>query len=94
MEEVNFRSTNRELISIALKALGKSLHNTSVKWYTDNQAIAKIVEVGSMKMHLQLIAYDIFSYCLDNNIDLHNEWIPRNYDKQADFISKIRDSDD
>ena len=76
-EEMRFSSTHRELITIvySLKAFGKSLHNASVKWYIENQATAKIVEVGSTKMTLQLmtVAYDIFSYCLDNNIDLHIE---------------------
>ena len=95
-EEVNYSSTRRELITIlySLQAFGSKLHNCSVKWYTDSQATAKIVEVGSMKTVLQRIAYDIFSHCLENNIDLRIEWIPREFNRQADFISRIRDCDD
>ena len=92
-EEVNYNSTRRELITIlySLQAFGSKLHNCSVKCYTDSQATAKIVEVGCMKTVLQQIAYHIFSHCLENNIDLRIEWIPREFNRQADFISRIRD---
>ena len=70
------------------------MHNSSIKWYTDNQATAKIVDVGSMRLALQMVAYEIFTYCLKKNIDLHIEWISRALNRQADFISKIRSCDD
>ena len=48
-----------------------------------------------MKLILQTLAYKIFSYCLAHNIDLHNiQWIPRELNTQADFISKLRDCND
>ena len=95
-EEVGYSSTHRELITIlySLRAFGNILHNSSIKWYTDNQATAKIVDVGSMRLVLQKVAYEIFTYCLGNHIDLHIEWIPRALNRQADFMSKIRDCDD
>ena len=95
-EEISYSSTHRELIIIlcSLRAFGNKLHNSSIKWYTDNQATAKIVDVRSMRSVLQMVAYEIFTYCLENHIDLHIEWIPRALNRQADFISKIRDCDD
>ena len=95
-DELSRSSTYRELVTIlyALHAFGSLLHNSSIKWFTDNQATAKIVEVGSMKTELQKTACEIFSHCFCYSIDLYIEWIPRELNKQADFISKIRDCDD
>ena len=51
-------STWRELeaINFALVSFKKILNGSYVKWYTDNQAAAKIIEVGSMKLELHNIA--------------------------------------
>ena len=35
-----------------------------VKWFTDNQAVAKIITSGTMKEELQKIDVDIFSLCV------------------------------
>ncbi|CAB4027771.1 Hypothetical predicted protein [Paramuricea clavata] len=95
-EEISCSSTHRELITIlySLEAFGEKLFNSRIKWFTDNQSTAKIVDVGSMKLTLHALAYKIFSYCLANNIDLSIQWIPRELNAQADFISKIKDCDD
>ena len=96
-EEISYSSAHRELITIlySLSAFGNNLHNSSIKWYTGNQATAKIVDVGFTRLVLQMVVYEIFTYCLENHIiDLHIEWIPRALNRQADFISKIRDCDD
>ena len=47
-----------------------------------------------MKLILHQLAFQIFSYCLSNNIDLHIQWIPRELNVEADSISKIQDCDD
>ena len=47
-----------------------------------------------MKVHLQKLALDIFSLCLNNNISIYLEWIPRNLNEIADAISKFIDYDD
>lgn len=60
-----------------------------MKWFTNNQATARTVDVGNMKLQLRHLAYNIFSYCSQHNIDLHVQWV-----RQADFISKIKDCDD
>ena len=95
-EEASYSSTHRELIAIlySLEAFGETLYDSKIKWFTDNQSTARIVEVGSMKMKLHLLAYKIFSHCLEHNIDFYIDWIPRTMNTQADFISKIRDCDD
>ena len=90
-EEAGYSSTQRELLAIlySLEAFGDTLHNCRIKWFTDNQSTAKIVEVGSMKLNLRSLAYKIFSHCLEHNIDLYIDWIPRTLNTQADFVSKI-----
>ena len=40
--------------------LASLLEGSHVKWYTDSQAAAKVVEVGSMKFDLHRIARSIF----------------------------------
>ena len=95
-QERSLSSTHRELITIyySLQAFEDKLFDVRVKWFTDNQATARIVDVGSMKLQLHHLAYKIFSYCFQHNIDLHVQWIPRDLNTQADFVSKIRDCDD
>ena len=89
-------STWRELsaISFSLEAFSKLLEYSHVKWYTDNQAAAKIVEVGSMKPDLHALAIQIFRFCASKHINLEIEWIPRTENQQADAISRLIDLDD
>ena len=70
------------------------LKGHTIKWYTDNQGVSRIVEVGSMKEDLQYLALRIFSMCLLNNIRLEVEWIPRSANARADFLSRVVDYDD
>ncbi len=59
-EEVTCSSTQRELITILYSLTifwaAIILFNSRVKWFTDNQATAKIVDVGSMKLALHDLA--------------------------------------
>ena len=95
-QERSLSSTHRELIAIyySLQAFEDKRFDALVKWFTDNQATARIVDVGSMKLQLHHLAYKIFSYYFQHNIDLHVQWIPRDLNTQADFGSKISDCDD
>ena len=95
-EEAGTSSTHRELITVlySLEAFGKNLFNSRIKWFTDNQATARIVDVSSMKFSLQELAYKIFSHCAAHDVELSIEWIPRTLNTQADFISEIKDCDD
>ncbi|XP_071171021.1 uncharacterized protein [Mytilus edulis] len=89
-------STWRELkaVSNILQSVHNQLSGKLVKIYTDNQNVTKIIRKGSMKSELQDIALDVFNICLDNNIVLEIEWIPRDKNIQADELSKIFDFDD
>jgi hypothetical protein len=61
-EEARGSSIYRELITIlySLEAFGDNWFDSRVKWFTDNQATAKIVDVRSMKVNLQIITYKFF----------------------------------
>ena len=89
-------STWKELMAVkkVLLSLVELLHGKRVKWFTDNTNVVSIVNKGSMKMPLQQIALEIFEVCLKNCISIDIEWIPRTGNEQADYISRITDSDD
>ena len=70
------------------------LSGSQLKVFSDSQSATRIVEIGSMKSDLQDIALDIFTICLRNNIRLEVDWIPRTLNDQADFISRLIDTDD
>ena len=89
-------STWRELsaIEFSLRSFTELLKSTHVKWFTDSQAAAKIVEVGSMNFELHVLAINIFTLSINNQITLNIQWIPREENVQADYISKLVDPDD
>ena len=63
-------STWRELCAIefSLQSFAPVLKESHVKWFTDNQAAARIVEVGSMKLELHRMARRIFDICVRSGI--------------------------
>ena len=65
-----------------------------MKWFTDSQVAAKIVEVGSMKLGLHKMARRIFDICIRSGIHLQVKWIPRTSNQRADYISRLIDTDD
>jgi len=65
----------------------------TVKWFTDSQNCVRIVTSGSMKTDFHNMAYTIFNTCV-NYITLDVQWIPREENNQADYISKLVDFDD
>ena len=86
-------STWKELTTVKsiLFSMNKFLHNKRIKWFTDNQNVVSIINKGSMKRKLQDIAISMLCNCLNNNIYIDVEWIPRSKNDQADFISRIVD---
>ena len=94
--EASKSSTWRELAAIdfAIEGFSSLLESSHVKWYTDNQAAEKIVDVGSMKPHLHKLVIKIFGACLKSKIKLEIQWIPRSENERADFISRLIDLDD
>ena len=65
-----------------------------MKWFSDNQAVVRIVQVGSGKPHLQEGALSIFELCFQHGTKLEMEWVPRSANEMADYVSRIRDFDD
>ena len=95
-EEAKQSSTWRELTAVlnVLRSVMIKLRNMRVRWFTDNQNVARILQVGSRQEHLQKIALDIFFVAIHNHIKLEPEWIPRELNEQADYLSRIVDYDD
>ena len=77
--ECSMSSTWRELAAIdfALESFAPILEGSLVKWFTDSQTAARIVEVGSMKLDLHRLAIKIFQFCAERSIRLEVQWIPR-----------------
>ena len=89
-------STWRELTAVlrVLMAVAAKLMNFRVRWFTDNQNVARILLVGSKKPLLQAIALEVFSLSVQYQIRLEPEWIPRDLNEKADYLSRIIDYDD
>jgi len=73
------------LIHFVLDTLSPFLSSSRVKWFTDNQQAARIVQVGSMHFDLHLLASDIF-FCSNHGINLEIDWIPRSLNEEADYF--------
>jgi hypothetical protein len=65
-----------------------------LKWYSDNQGVPPILHKGSMKPDLNLIAMGILQLCIEHDIQISVDWIPRDQNAVADTLSKLIDSDD
>lgn len=89
-------STFRELRAtfLVLESLAPTLSLCTVIHRTDNQAAAQILSTGSAKQHLHDEAVRVFQLCLAWGIRLHVEWVPREMNEVADFLSKLQDEDD
>ena len=77
-----------------LQSLAPNLAGLCVKWYTDNQNVARIIDVGSRKSGLQSETERIFEICVHHGISIEPEWVPRSSNEQADYLSRIVDFDD
>ena len=95
-QEQEKSSTWRELsaIEFALQSFATILEGSHVKWFTDNQAAARIVEIGSMKFDLHLMSIRIFNFCVERKMCLDIQWIPRTKNQRSDYISRLIDPDD
>ena len=94
--EKTFSSTWRELAAIRFSLLSgiKQFENKCIFWYTDNFATQQIIKCGSNKTHIHLLALNIFNLTFHHNIHLEVFWVGREYNKEADKISKTIDFDD
>ena len=92
-------STFRELkaVEYALESFLPKIRHSKVKILVDNQAAARIIDVGSMKSDIHQIAMSIFFICIKNGITLETQWIPRHLNEAADSASReaeMVDTDD
>ena len=89
-------SSFRELLAVylALKGFRNFIIRKKVKIFSDNQNVVRIVHAGSSIIHLQPIAVDILSFCMTNSVSFQAQWIPRDDNELADYLSRIVDPDD
>ena len=94
--EAKQSSTWRELTAVVkvLMAVAAKLMNLRVRWFTDNKTVARILLVGSKKPLLQVVALKVFSLAVQYQIRLEPEWIPRDLNEKADYLSRRIDYDD
>ena len=76
-----------------LESLAVKLRNERVRWFTDNQNVVMILLYGSKQPALQKEPFDIFALSTKNQvrIDVEPEWIPRDKNEQADYLSCLVD---
>ena len=89
-------STSRELRAVlyVLRSLGPKLSGKKLKWYTDSQNACRIISVGSTNPGLHDLSIDLFNCCLEYDICIEPEWLPREFNTKADELSRIIDPDD
>ena len=94
--EMNSSSTWRELSATfnVLRSFINLIEGKVIKHRTDCQNVVRVLNSGTKKFDLQNLVCDIFNLCIKHNIQLHSEWIPRNENWNADYISKDVDRDD
>ena len=75
-------------------SLGKKLTGKTVRHRTDNTNVEHILKVGSPKPNLHLEAVAIYTLCRQYQIHLEPEWIPREFNQEADELSRLASKDD
>ena len=81
-------------LSRVFNSVAESLEERTVRWFTDSKNVVKILKVGSRKPKLQNVATTVVSGCQDKDVTLNREWVYRDQNVQADFLSRCYDSDD
>ena len=83
-------STWRELAAVerSLATLQQHLAGRAVRWHCDNSAAVRILQCGSGKGHLQLLALRVAEICLSRHISFYPVWIPRADNGIADELSR------
>ena len=75
-------------------SMADKLNNFCMCWFTDNQNVARILLVESRRRVLQVVALNVFSLTVQNQIILDPEWILRDLNERADYLSSIIEYDD
>ena len=96
VEEEATGSTERELLAVVngITGLRDLLKGRHVIWQTDNYAASIIVGAGSAKPHLHELAEKLYNLCEEYRVVLRARWIPREWNEEADALSKAYDYDD
>lgn len=79
---------------MVLESLVPKLKNEHIRSFSDNQNVVRIMEICSKKPELQEEAFAIFSIAAQNLIRIELQWIPRSENQQADYLSRLMDTDD
>ena len=92
--EIGRSSTWRELKGTlnVMHSYIDCLKGKTVKHRTDNQNVIRALSAGSRKAALHALVIDIYKLCIENNIHLFPEWVPRSLNQIADLISKEVDT--
>ena len=83
-----------KVVHNVLNSLTDKLANQRIRWFTDNQDVVRIMNKGSRNPLLKQEASAIFNISITHQVRIEPEWIPRETNQQADFISRIIDYDD
>ena len=96
IDDLGQSSTFHELkvIYYVLLSFAEHLKHKRVKIFNDNQSAARIVYVGSSKVHRQSVSLSIFRFCFSHGIALEAQWIPRSLKERADLLSRFVGKDD
>ena len=96
VEQMEGSSTLLEILAVRLILLSfvPSLTGSSFKWFTDYPNVPHILTCGSRKTHLKSEALDIYHICVNNGISIEMEYIPRNQNERAYYLSRFYDPDD
>ena len=89
-------STWRELrgTRLVLMSTGEKLVGKTVRHRTDNMNVERILKVGSPKPKLHSEAVAIYTLCKQYQIHLEPEWVPREFNQEADELSRLASKDD
>ena len=89
-------SAKRELraVLLAWRAFAERLRGNSVEFRTDSQAAVRILQRGSMKLHLHEMALEAERASTELRVEPSYQWIPRENNGQADAVSREFDFDD
>ena len=74
-DQMHSSSTFREILAVkfVFLSLVNQLSGMTVKWFTDNQNVPRIISCGSSKGHLQSEALSIFNICRNYGISIEME---------------------
>ena len=90
-EECGTSSTYRELLGV-LRCLRAMLHVCAGKFVVfqvDAQNLLGIVNRGSPRLNINELARDLFWLCVERDITIKVEWVPREENALADELSKL-----